>query len=233
MDYTPLTFSAAYRIHRIPYAHSLALSVVFECGVQHWADRADSNPHEGYRKLFADFPFVREFLRVLPTVWDDTVLISGHPSIQVTLARRHGEDWWVATAAATTKFPTTFNHALSFMGEDNLFEYQAIMEGKDAESLVESKGVYTTKLNGTFYARVLPQSGFVAHFRYLKKVSLPVSSLVDNTASSISFFSLSGDGGIGVTFKLLLLFLAVAALVYFSKAERRRKLRRSLAKKFF
>ena len=39
MDYTPVTFSAPGR--RTTAAHELALSVVFESGLQHLADRPD------------------------------------------------------------------------------------------------------------------------------------------------------------------------------------------------
>ena len=35
MDYTPLVFDLPYRQQKISYAHSLALSVVFESGLQH------------------------------------------------------------------------------------------------------------------------------------------------------------------------------------------------------
>jgi hypothetical protein len=95
MDYTPLTFAAANEEVETPYAHQLALAVVFESGLQHFADRADSNPDVGFRKLFADFPFVKDVLMMVPAAWDDTVLVEGHPDSHIVLARRNGETWFV------------------------------------------------------------------------------------------------------------------------------------------
>ncbi|MGY0034709.1 glycoside hydrolase family 97 catalytic domain-containing protein [Pedobacter sp. NJ-S-72] len=39
MDYTPVTFSNSQHSHITSYAHELALSIVFESGLQHFADR--------------------------------------------------------------------------------------------------------------------------------------------------------------------------------------------------
>ena len=50
MDYTPVTFGDAQFPHRTTNAHELALAVVFESGVQHFADSVES-----YRSL-ADAP---------------------------------------------------------------------------------------------------------------------------------------------------------------------------------
>ncbi|MBQ3632041.1 MAG: glycoside hydrolase family 97 catalytic domain-containing protein [Prevotella sp.] len=37
-----------------------------------------------------------EFLRQLPTTWDETRFIDGYPGRYVVLARRHGEQWYIA-----------------------------------------------------------------------------------------------------------------------------------------
>jgi hypothetical protein len=37
-----------------------------------------------------------EWLRRLPTTWDETRFIDGYPGRYVVLARRHGTDWYVA-----------------------------------------------------------------------------------------------------------------------------------------
>ena len=41
-------------------------------------------------------PFEVEWLRALPTTWDETRFIDGYPGRYVVLARRHGHDWYVA-----------------------------------------------------------------------------------------------------------------------------------------
>ena len=47
-------------------AHSLALSVVFESAMQHFADKSDT-PSQGYPLVFKHYPFVKEFTLTLPT----------------------------------------------------------------------------------------------------------------------------------------------------------------------
>lgn len=88
MDYTPCAFTDSQHPHITTHAHELALTVLFESGIQHLADRPESflaQPHE-----------VRDFLGTLPTAWDDTRLLSGYPGHHAVLARRHGDRLYVA-----------------------------------------------------------------------------------------------------------------------------------------
>ncbi len=87
MDYTPVTFGDQQFPHRTTDAHELALAVVFESGLQHFADSAAS-----YRAQPDD---VREFLRTVPASWDETRFLAGHPGEYVVVARRHRDTWWV------------------------------------------------------------------------------------------------------------------------------------------
>ena len=88
MDYTPCAFSDSQNPHITTNAHELALTVLFESGLQHLADSPES--------FLAQPVEVRQFLGELPTVWDETRLISGYPGESVVLARRHGNTWYVA-----------------------------------------------------------------------------------------------------------------------------------------
>lgn len=88
MDYTPVTFTSKKLPHRTTYAHELALSVVFESGIQHFADRV-----EGYRALPEE---ARSFLAGVPAAWDETKLLEGEPGKLAVLARRKGDLWYVA-----------------------------------------------------------------------------------------------------------------------------------------
>ncbi|MEJ6010822.1 glycoside hydrolase family 97 protein [Novosphingobium aquae] len=91
MDYTPLVLEAARKAHDISYAHSLALPVVFESALLHCADSI-----EAYRSHFAAFPWMRQHLARLPSAWDQYVLVSGDPDSHVVVARRKGNEWYVA-----------------------------------------------------------------------------------------------------------------------------------------
>ncbi len=87
MDYTPVTFGDQAYPHLTTDAHELALAVVFESGLQHFADSAAS-----YRGQPAE---IREFLAGVPAVWDETRFLAGRPGEYVVVARRHGDGWWV------------------------------------------------------------------------------------------------------------------------------------------
>lgn len=88
MDYTPCTFSDSQHPHITTHAHELALMVVFESALQHWADRPES--------YLIQPESVKNFMGQLPTVWDDTHLISGYPGEYVVMARQKGDTWYIA-----------------------------------------------------------------------------------------------------------------------------------------
>ena len=88
MDYTPCAFSNSQHPHITSNAHELALTVLYESGLQHLADRPES--------FLAQPQEVQAFLGQLPTVWDKTRYVSGYPGESAVLARRSGDTWYVA-----------------------------------------------------------------------------------------------------------------------------------------
>ena len=88
MDYTPCAFSDSQNPHITTNAHELALTVLYESGLQHLADSPES--------FLAQPEAVQQFLGQLPTIWDETRLVCGYPGESVVLARRHGSTWYVA-----------------------------------------------------------------------------------------------------------------------------------------
>ena len=93
MDYTPCAFSDSQHPHITTHAHELALTVLFESGLQHLADRPES--------FLAQPQAVQDFLSQLPNVWDDTKLLGGYPGEYVVMARRKGAAWYVAIINGT------------------------------------------------------------------------------------------------------------------------------------
>ncbi len=88
MDYTPCAFSDSQHPHITSNAHELALTVLFESGITHLADRPESfqaQPDE-----------VKAFLSELPAAWDNTYLISGYPGDHAVMARTKGNTIYVA-----------------------------------------------------------------------------------------------------------------------------------------
>ncbi|GAB2591350.1 hypothetical protein GCM10027168_25820 [Streptomyces capparidis] len=89
MDYTPMGFQFGTRT--TTEAAELALSVVYESGFQNYAGSV-----EAYRQR----PELVRFLEQVPTVWDDTRLLSGGPGDEATFARRAGDRWFLGSVAA-------------------------------------------------------------------------------------------------------------------------------------
>jgi alpha-glucosidase len=89
MDFTPVVLDQIRRIQRkTTSAFELSLSVLFTSGIQHYAEIP-----EGMAKVP---DYVRDFLRHVPSVWDDTKFLDGWPGKFVALARKGDGRWYVA-----------------------------------------------------------------------------------------------------------------------------------------
>ena len=98
MDYTPCAFSDSQHPHITTHGHELALTVLFESGLQHLADRPES--------FLAQPKEVQQFFGQLPAAWDETRFVSGYPGESVVLARRCGKTWYVAGINGTDETKT-------------------------------------------------------------------------------------------------------------------------------
>jgi alpha-glucosidase len=90
MDFTPMALNRINdRVQRrTTSAFELALSVLFTSGIQHYAEIPEG---------MARVPdYVRDFLRGVPSVWDDTKFLDGFPGKFVVLARQGDGRWYVA-----------------------------------------------------------------------------------------------------------------------------------------
>ncbi|HVU16519.1 MAG TPA: glycoside hydrolase family 97 catalytic domain-containing protein [Candidatus Didemnitutus sp.] len=89
MDFTPMVLDHINHIERrTTSAFELALSVVFTSGITHYAEIP-----EGMEQAP---DFVRDFLRAVPSIWDDTRFLDGYPGRFIVLARRAGDRWYIA-----------------------------------------------------------------------------------------------------------------------------------------
>ena len=90
MDFTPVCLDKiSNRIQRrTTSGFELALSVVFTSGIQHFPEIPAG---------MAKMPdFVKDFMRKVPAVWDDSQFIEGYPGKYVVLARKAGGKWVLA-----------------------------------------------------------------------------------------------------------------------------------------
>ncbi len=155
MDYTPVMFADNAFPHITSYGHELALSVVFESGLLHFADAV---------KPYLDLPEApKNFLKHVPAAWDATRFLAGEPGRFVILARRKGNDWYIGgingrDVAEEVKVP------LAFLGQGR-YAMTLIQDGKtprtfDTQSqVVEPSGTATVSLGayGGFAAVLHPQ----------------------------------------------------------------------------
>jgi alpha-glucosidase len=84
--------------------HQLAMYVVYESPLQMLAD----NPSNYLKE-----PECMEFLAVVPTTWDETKALNAKVGEYVTVARKHGEDWYIG--AMTNWTPRYFTLDLNFL----------------------------------------------------------------------------------------------------------------------
>ena len=121
MDYTPVTFTDSQHPHITSFGHELALSVVFESGIQHLADRP-----AGYRALP---PVARDFLKNVPVAWDDTVLLDGYPGRNIVVARRKGTSWYVGGLNAEAEARVQ-KLKFDFLSDKTTYQLTLISDGK-------------------------------------------------------------------------------------------------------
>jgi alpha-glucosidase len=101
MDYTPGGFSNVNRTDFQPRnvhpmvmgtrAHQTALFVVFQSPFEMVADYPEA--YSGQK----EFPFIAG----VPTTWDETRVLNAKVGDYITIARRHGKDWYVGALAGS------------------------------------------------------------------------------------------------------------------------------------
>ena len=152
MDYTPVTFTNKREaIRQTSVGHELALSIVFESGVFHFADRMSS-----YQSL-PESP--KNFLKRVPVVWDETRYVAGIPGTYVVIARRKGNDWYIGGINGENRAQEiTFD--LPFLANETVLEI--ITDGGEPATFSTAK----LKTNGRgIKVKLQPRGGFVGSFK--------------------------------------------------------------------
>ena len=144
MDYTPCAFSDSQHPHITSKAHELALTVLFESGLQHLADKPES--------YLAQPQAVQNFFSELPTVWDETRFVGGYPGKGAILARRFGHSWYVAGINGLDE-AQTFSLDLSFIKPSDKIQYFA--DAPDGSWAITNIDSFPTQLT------CQPRGGFV------------------------------------------------------------------------
>lgn len=153
MDYTPCAFSDSQHPHITTHAHELALTVLYESGLQHLADRPES--------FLAQPQEVKDFLGNLPSVWDEIRFMSGYPGESAVLARRSGETWYVAGINGLDT-EQELQYDLSFLHEGN-YRITMFADSGDKQNpwKIETKDFSPVPGGNKIDMQALPRGGFV------------------------------------------------------------------------
>lgn len=136
-------------------AFQLAMMVVYESPLQVLCD----TPYE-YRKS----PAGLDFLKIVPTTWDDTKVLHAQVGDFVTVARRAGAEWYVGSMTDWT--PRRLNVPLGFLGPG---KYQATIwaDAPDSDTNPASlkRTTRTITRRDRLQAVMAPGGGHVIHLR--------------------------------------------------------------------
>ena len=94
--------------------------------------------------------FQQDFLKKLPTTWDETRFIDGYPGRYVVMARRHGSEWYVV-ALNGTEAPMEVTVSLPMLA------------GQQADYYIDDVQLRTLKINkkGQVHLKLLARGGAI------------------------------------------------------------------------
>ena len=133
-------------IRRTTDVFQLAVAVLFQNPIQNFA-LAPNN--------LTDAPQVcLDFMKQVPTTWDETRFIDGYPGKYVVLARRHGDRWYV-TAVNGGKEALKLKLSLPMLAGKTVSFYN---DDKQLQPQMKSQKI---KADGSFQLMIQPQGGAV------------------------------------------------------------------------
>jgi len=139
--------------------HELATCVLFQNPIQNFALTPENLGDDGTKKIDynadgAPAPKVcMDFLKEMPTTWDETRYIDGYPGKYVVLARRHGDTWYIAGNNATGK-PLTLKLTLPMLKKGAATLYSDNMKTREPEKK-------SIKVNNSYSVTMPDQGGFI------------------------------------------------------------------------
>ncbi|MDE7438582.1 MAG: glycoside hydrolase family 97 catalytic domain-containing protein [Muribaculaceae bacterium] len=142
--------NAKGNIRRTSDAFQLALATIYQSPAQNFA-LAPNNLEDAS-------PIALNFMREVPTKWEDTKYVAGYPGKYAVIARKSGGKWYVSGINASDE-PVEINVDLSFIGDGNAAVYK---DGANSELVKESVNLKADKKGKSMFKVTLPkEKGFV------------------------------------------------------------------------
>jgi alpha-glucosidase len=128
-------------------AHQLAMYVVYEAPLQMLAD----SPSHYLRE-----PEVMEFLKAVPTVWDETKVLDAKIADYVCIARRRGREWYVGAMTDWTARTLEIDFSFLPAGRFRMVSYE---DGPNAENMGNDYKSTTRDINRNTKLKITLASG--------------------------------------------------------------------------
>ena len=105
-----------------------------------------------------------QFIREVPTSWDETRALNGRVGEYVTVARRSGRDWYVGSITNWT--PREIRLPLDFLGEGD-FVAEIYADEHDAVSEPKHTSISRQQVTASSYLQLelAPGGGAAIHFK--------------------------------------------------------------------
>lgn len=163
MDYTPgamsnaqpnnFSISFARPMSKTTRAHQVAMYIVYESPLQMLADSPSAYVKESQ---------TTEFITAIPTVWDETHVISAKLADHIVIARRNGTQWYLGAMGNSNEHK--INVDLSFLPANKRFEMTLFKDGLNADKFASDHKIETKPVthNSTFILNLAPSGGAAA-----------------------------------------------------------------------
>lgn len=133
--------------------HQLAMFVVYDSPLQFMAGNISDYIRE---------PEYAGFYGSIPCVWDETIVLEGRISDYILVARKSGNDWWVA--AMTDWTARSLELDLSFLGEGT-YNAEIYHDGMNADRYAADyrRTALQVTRDSKFQVNMAPGGGWIAH----------------------------------------------------------------------
>ncbi len=132
--------------------HQMAMYVVFESPLQMLADSPSNylKEHES-----------TQFISQIPTVWDETIVLSAELSDHIIIARKSGFDWFIGVMGNSKK--REFSLDLTFLGAGE-FTMESFSDGANADKYASDYKTQVEQVSESsiIKAKLAPSGGWVA-----------------------------------------------------------------------
>jgi alpha-glucosidase len=134
-------------------AHQLAMYAIFQCAFQ----------------MVSDVPYAYDnqpafqFIKDTPATWDETRVLNGRPGAYITVARRHGKEWFLGSLNSWDA--RQLDLPLDFLGAGN-YTAEIYADGDDADRHPKNVRLEKKALTSTTHltAVLAPGGGYAVRF---------------------------------------------------------------------